>query len=67
MLASASAAVPSVHTPTSTTAEAQLAVFDLGDVGEFGGQPGDAAQGCAVLQGEFAEAGFGGVGIRVQS
>ena len=37
--------------------EAQLAVLDLGDVGEFGGQPGDAAQRCAVIEGEFTRAG----------
>ena len=37
--------------------EAQLAVLDLGDVGEFGGQPGDAAQRGAVVEGELARAG----------
>ena len=37
--------------------EAQLAVLDLGDVGEFGGQPGDAAQRRAVVEREFARAG----------
>ena len=30
--------------------EAQLAVFDLGDVGEFGGQAGDAPQGVPLFQ-----------------
>ena len=35
--------------------EAQLAVLDLGDVGEFGGQPGDPAQRAAVLELHFAD------------
>ena len=37
----------------------QLAVLDFGDVGEFGGQPGHAAQRDAVLEGEFADARVG--------
>ena len=37
--------------------EAQLAVLDLGDVGEFGGQPGHAAQGRAVFERKLARAG----------
>ena len=37
--------------------EAQLAVLDLGDVGEFGGQPGDAAQRRAIVKREFTRAG----------
>ena len=42
--------------------EAQLAVLDLGDVGEFGGQPGDAAQRRAVIEREFTRAGRVGLG-----
>ena len=36
--------------------EAQLAVLDLGDVGEFGRQTGHAAQCRAVFEGEFTRA-----------
>ena len=31
--------------------------LDLGDVGEFGGQPGDAAQRSAVIEREFTRTG----------
>ena len=34
--------------------EPQLAVLDLGDVGELGGQAGDAAQRAAVFEVELA-------------
>jgi len=44
--------------------EAQLPVLDLGDVGEFGGQPGDAAQRSAVVERKFARAGGVLVGAR---
>ena len=37
--------------------EPQLAVFDLGDVGEFGRETGHPAQRRAVFEGEFARAG----------
>ena len=50
-----SASVPSVHTPMSTTRSSRsCAVLDLGDVGEFGGQARDPAQGVPVGQVEFA-------------
>ena len=49
------------HADQHDAFQAQLPVFDLGDVGEFGGQPGDAPQRGAVLEGQLAEARFGGV------
>ena len=55
------------HPDQHDALQAQLAVLDLGDVGEFGGQPGDPAQRRPVLEGEFAGAGSasGTVGARV--
>ncbi len=44
------------HTDQHHPFQPQLAVFDLGDVGELGGQAGDAAQRRPVFQGEFAGA-----------
>ena len=59
MLAWLSAALPSVHTPDQDHAlQPQLAVLDLGDIGEFGGQPGDPAQCRSVFERELTEAGF---------
>ena len=37
----------------------QLAVFDLGDIGELSGQPGHPTQGDAILKVEFTDAGVG--------
>ena len=44
------------HADQHDAFEPQLAVLDLGDVGEFGGQPGDAAQRRAVFERELTGA-----------
>ena len=41
------------NTDQHNTFQAKLAVLDLGDVGEFGGQSGDAPQCGTVFEGEF--------------
>ena len=55
------------HADQHDALEPQLAVLDLGDVGEFGRQTGHAAQRRAVFEGELTRAGCvvdGKIGIR---
>ena len=54
------------HPHQDHTFQPQLPVFDLGDVGKFGGQPGHAPQRGTILEREFADAGVGGGGVGIK-